>query len=664
MAEIRWAILGPGEIAHNFAAGLREAPAARLVAVASRAAARAVAFGKKWELAPADCHGDYATVLARADIDAVYVATVHVTHAQLSLDALAAGKHVVCEKPAGINAAQVRAIIDRARAAERFFLEGYMYRFHPQIARMRELIAAGTIGTVQHIEAVFGYHAEVASSHRLANLDLAGGGILDVGGYPVSFVRCVAGAASGTGFAEPQRVRGVGRLGRTGVDVEAHALLEFAAGVTASCAVATSRDLGEVAKVYGSAGTLELVNPWIPGRDSGPSDTSILVTTGKETRTEELKSPQILFAFEAQAASEAIQAGATETEAMSWADSVGNNLVLDAWRDELGYAPPAEQLASAPILKGVVVPKIKIPRLSVTGVPLPMSQLVMGCDNQARDSDAAVIWDAWLEAGGNAFDTAHLYGSGVMEVLLGKWLRSRGVRDEVALIVKGAHSPWCDPPNLKLQFEESLDRLGIERADVYMMHRDNRDYPVGEFVDVLDELASAGRIGAYGGSNWELERLREANDWARAHNKQPFSVLSNNLSLAVMEQVWPGCHTGHNNELLAYLRAEKMAHFSWSSQARGYFLPEEVRGTLPPGTEPEITFGSATNAARRERANELARQKGCSANQIAAAWVLRQDLTSFALIGPRRPGEITTSLPALEVELSPAEIIWLDTGAN
>ncbi len=242
---------------------------------------------------------------------------------------------------------------------------------------------------------------------------------------------------------------------------------------------------------------------------------------------------------------------------------------------------------------------------------MPVSQLILGCDNKDTAADGAPVWDHWLEVGGTGFDTAHVYGGGLHEKALGDWIGQRGVAKDIVVLVKGAHSPHCNPEAIGAQLAISLERLQLNFAPIYVMHRDNLDVPVGEFVDALNALRDKGLIGVFGGSNWTVERFQAANDYAVRHRLQPLTILNNNLSLAVMEKpVWPGCMTSHDDATLNYLRASKTAHFSWSSQARGYFLPEEMRNRLPADTAPETCFGSQSNAERRNRAGQLAGTQG------------------------------------------------------
>lgn len=664
MKTTGWGIIGPGAIAQNFADGLAEAPSGRLVAIASRNPARRDAFGARNGVEPAHRHASYADLVADPAVDAVYISTPHPFHAEHALLALRAGKPVLVEKPAGLTAAQVAAVADVAARAGLLFAEAYMYRCHPQIARLLEILKSGEIGTPRHIRAQFGFNAGFNPASRLYDRALGGGGIMDVGGYPVSLARLVAGAAVGRAFADPVTVKGSGIVGQSGVDEVAYGLLGFAGGFTAEVACAIARTMDNRAVIEGDKGRIELVDPWVPGRNAGPSDATISVTVGGETRVEVLRSPQHLFAFEADLFSRTIAEGATEAPfpALSPADSLGNAVVLDRWRAELGYVNIAEDPKANRALPSVMPAGLpQVPKARIEGVDLPVSRLVMGCDNKNDIGAGAVVWDAWIEAGGNAFDTGFVYGGGAHETVLGQWIANRGVAKDVVVIAKGAHTPYCTPRSIGAQLDISLSRLGLDFAPIYIMHRDNPAVPVGEFVEALNALHVAGKIGIFGGSNWSVARLAEANAYAAAHGLQPMRVLNNNLSLAVMERpVWAGCVTSNNAETLQFLRQSGTTHLSWSSQARGYFLPEPLRARLPADVGPEECFGSPANAERRRRAEALAVKYGVSAHNIATAWVLAQEFPSFALIGPRSADEIATTLPAFGFDLTSDEVGWLN----
>jgi aryl-alcohol dehydrogenase-like predicted oxidoreductase len=275
-----------------------------------------------------------------------------------------------------------------------------------------------------------------------------------------------------------------------------------------------------------------------------------------------------------------------------------------------------------------------------------------------------VIFDEFYRYGGRTFDTSWQYGRGIPEKILGEWIRQRGVRKEVSTIVKGAHTPFCDPANLRAQLHESLDRLQTDRTEIYLMHRDNLEIPVGEFVDVMHEEAEAGRIGIFGGSNWSIDRLREARAYAEKNGKRRMQVVSNNLSLAEMvDPVWKGCISSKAKEFRSFLAETGMLHCAWSSQARGFFTDRAGRDNRSDAGLVRCWY-SEENFQRRDRALTLAQEKNVLPINIAAAWVLQQPFPSCALIGPRSLAELRTSLPALALELTPQELDWLDLRAD
>jgi aryl-alcohol dehydrogenase-like predicted oxidoreductase len=300
----------------------------------------------------------------------------------------------------------------------------------------------------------------------------------------------------------------------------------------------------------------------------------------------------------------------------------------------------------------------------IAGLDKQVSRLIIGCDNQRTYPHAAALFDEFYEIGGNCFDTAYLYNQGLPEKLLGQWIRNRkGIRDDLVVICKGAHTPHCNPAGLDSQLHKSLERLQLDHADLYLMHRDNPEIPAGEFVEALNAHLKAGRIHAFGGSNWSIERVEEANAYAAKHGLQPFTVVSNNLSLARMIQpVWAGCVTASDPESLAWFERHQMALLCWSSQARGFFLDHAPTsgGNAPSEAEIARCWHSEDNFARRERAVALAKEKGVATINVALAYVLSQPFPTFALFGPRTLEEIRTSLPGLDLELSPQEIAWLN----
>jgi aryl-alcohol dehydrogenase-like predicted oxidoreductase len=236
-------------------------------------------------------------------------------------------------------------------------------------------------------------------------------------------------------------------------------------------------------------------------------------------------------------------------------------------------------------------------------------------------------------------------------------MATRGVRDRTVVIGKGAHTPHCDPESLTRELYESLERLRTDHVEVYLLHRDNLDVPVGEFVDVLDEHHGSGRLHACGGSNWTARRVDEANVYARANGRIELRVVSNQLSLARMiSPTFPGTVGAGDPAFRRWLQERDVALVAWSSQAAGFFT-----GLTPDGPLGHAWFDD-DNLERRRRAEDLARQHGTEPVTIALAWVLHQGPKVFPIIGPRRLTELGTSLGAVDVELTTDELRWLDLG--
>ena len=183
----------------------------------------------------------------------------------------------------------------------------------------------------------------------------------------------------------------------------------------------------------------------------------------------------------------------------------------------------------------------------VPGIDKPISRLVQGTIMVSDDDlpGSFALLDAVYDQGVTAFDTARHYGNG-NEAVVGRWVRERGLRDRVVIVGKGAHhSPERNrvtPEDIADDLDESLRQFGFDTIDLYLLHRDDPSVPVGPIVEALNEHQRAGKIRAFGSSNWDHERIAEANAYAEAHGLIPFAASSPQFSL--VEQVdapWPGC---------------------------------------------------------------------------------------------------------------------------
>ena len=668
--RMRWGLLASGRIAKTMAQNLKDLPDAELLAVASRDQAKADATAR--ELGVSRAYGSYDALLADRDIDIVYIATPHPMHAEWIIKAADAGKHILCEKPLVMNAFDAQTVIEAARRNRVFLMEAFMYRCHPQTAKLVETIRSGTIGDVRLIEASFAFQCNHDPKSRIFDPALGGGGILDIGCYTVSMARLLAGAALGRPFAEPVDVKAIGHLRPDQpVDAWTMAMLKFDNDIMAHCVTGVEMRRASAVTVTGSKGIIEVPQPWYPsGREANqPYTFTIRPHEGEPVTVSEVV-PYRIFANEARVVMQAIRDGRQEAPApaMTWADTLGNMATLDRWRQAIGLTYPCEtveayrQTLDRRPLRARPGNSMQYGKLP--GLDKPISRLVMGVIGSNGIADAAARYDDFIARGGNAFDTAYIYGGGAAEKTLGTWLNNRNIRDSVVLIDKGAHTPNCFPDKLLSQFNESLERLQVDRLDVYFMHRDNPDIPVGEFVDVLNQLVNQKRLSVFGGSNWTLPRLEAANDWARQHRKQGFSAISNNLSLARMiNPVWDGCIAASEPPLREWHERTQFPLFAWSSQARGFFVPERSAPHLQSDTSLVHSWYSPENFQRQARCFELAKKRNVHPISIALAYVLNQAFPVFALIGPATIQEILPSEQALNIKLTPQELAWLDLRA-
>jgi aryl-alcohol dehydrogenase-like predicted oxidoreductase/predicted dehydrogenase len=575
-----------------------------------------------------------------------------------------AGKHILCEKPIGMNHAEAMVAAEAARANGVLLMEAFMYRCAPITAKVVELVREKACGEVRVIQATFSYRAGFDPNIRHYANALGGGGILDVGCYPVSFARLVAGAVDGEPFSNPVEVKGVAHLNAvTGVDEYAAAVLKFANGIVAQVATGVGVNQDNSARIYCTDGWIHIPWSWIPAREGG-SEKIIVHRSGEQPREVVVETDEWLYGIEADAVAGALTAGAREVPFMTVADTLGNMAAMDAWRRSAGFIYESEKPEAVGRMNSIRPRATKasnpIPRALVAGLAKPVSRLILGCDNQTWMPHAAALWDDWMDRGGNAFDTAFGYLDGLPERLLGQWMASRDVRREAVIVCKGAHTPFCTPEWLTLQLLESLERLQTDYADIYILHRDNPGVPVGEFVDVIDGHYRAGRFRVCGASNWTLERFEEANAYARREGRHGFAVLNNNFSLARMvEPPWPGCISAGDASSRQWLKDRQMPLFAWSSQARGFFTDRAGPGKLSDGELARCWY-SGDNFERRARAVKLAAELGVLPINIALAFVLRQPFPTWALVGPREISETVSTLGGANLKLTAGQVAWLN----
>lgn len=339
MAEkLNWGIISTGLIARKFATDLAQSRTGRLVAVGSRGRAEAEKFAA--DFGGARAHGSYEALLADPGVEAVYIGTPHPWHAEWAIKAAAAGKHILCEKPLTLRLADTECVIAAAQKHGVLLMEAYMYRFHPQTKKVVELVRGGAIGELRLIRASFNILMNFDPGHRMFKKSLGGGTILDLGCYPVTYSRHIAGAVHGREFIEPVEFHGTGHLRpEVGTDDFATAVARFPGDILAelSCGATVIND--NTVQIHGTKGWLDVPNPFTPGLE-GKTEQIILHRRSTDTaETIEIKSPGAgLYVYEADAVAEALARGACEVPLATWADTLGTARMLDAWLAGVGLS--------------------------------------------------------------------------------------------------------------------------------------------------------------------------------------------------------------------------------------------------------------------------------------------------------------------------------------
>ena len=662
MTSIKWGILGTGSIAKAFADALQETEG-ELVAVASQSLKRAEDFSKPYNCSAVE---GYKSLISIPEVEAIYIATPHPSHFELSAECLRNKKAVLCEKPMTINATETMALIDISRKNNTLLMEAFMYKIHPQTQKLMKVIQENLTSPL-NIRAEFCFSVDVPESHRLVNKELGGGSILDIGCYPMSISRHAVGAVHGKNFMNPVSIEGQGELNSQEIDLNASATLVFEDGSVAVLKSATNLSTASDVEISDGETTVTINQPWHCGEFTDRKSQIKLKKANGDEELIDITTDKGLYALEIDHFSETFKDQNIESNLIPHNDSHGNMIALDTWRKALKvvYDEDRGERRKLPIISQENS-RESLPALRIPGLDKELSRVVFGCDNQSDTNHAFAMFDHFYKKGGNVFDTAYIYNNGKSDFYLGSWIESRDLREKVVVLGKGAHTPDCLPEKIRPQLEETLSRMSTSYLDIYCLHRDNESLPVEGFIDTLNELKDEGLIKIFGASNWSLERFKAANDYASEHDKEGFTILSNNFSLAYMNNpVWPGCFSCSEDDYVDYLKENQIAIFPWSSQARGFFLDsQEFTGAAhvadPNREEQERVWGSVDNLERRSRCFELASKKSVDPIQMALSFVLNQEFPSFPLIGPRNFFETESSLEATKIELSKDEVAWLN----
>lgn len=327
--KLKWGILSTGNIARQFASGLKKSKTGTLAAVGSRSIDSATEFTGKHGGKP---YGSYDEVLADPSVDAVYIALPHHMHFEWTIRTAQAGKAILCEKPFTLNAFEAQRALNEVRTRKVFFMEAFMYRCHPQTLKAKELVSEGAIGTPLMVNAEFGFAASKDWNNFRADGSIGGGGLMDVGTYCVSFSRLMAGE-------EPETSHYVAVINDRGYDETGAGCMFFPGGMIAHFGTGVHVNLSNDATVYGSDGLLHIPNPWKCAQ-GGMS----LQKGGKVVETFDLKTTNDeLYALEADAVAQYIDE--KECPFMSWEDTLNNMKALDALRASAGLMFSSETKA-------------------------------------------------------------------------------------------------------------------------------------------------------------------------------------------------------------------------------------------------------------------------------------------------------------------------------
>lgn len=309
---LKWGLLSTAKINRALITPLRASPRNRLAAVASRSQASADAYAREWSIPTA--HGSYEALLADPEIDVIYNPLPNHLHKEWTIKALAAGKHVLCEKPIALTVAEVDEMAAAAQQYGRVLAEAFMYRHHPQTLKARELVASGAIGRLQLVRGSFTFNMNTDVNIRL-NPEMGGGSIWDVGCYPISYARHIIGT-------EPLEVFGWQLTGSSGIDDSFFGQMKFPGEIYAQFDSGFRSPYRTHIEIVGSEGTLTVPSPFKPGLDEN-------ISLYRENKTEFIPIPrQELYIGEVEDLADCILNG--KTPRMTLADSRANVAAITA----------------------------------------------------------------------------------------------------------------------------------------------------------------------------------------------------------------------------------------------------------------------------------------------------------------------------------------------
>ncbi len=313
-------------------------------------------------------------------------------------------------------------------------------------------------------------------------------------------------------------------------------------------------------------------------------------------------------------------------------------------------------------------------KINVGGVL--MSEFALGAGKRGpKEMDEACfqVMDRYIERGGNCFDSARTYAGGQADEALGRWLKSRGLRDQVTLVMKGCfpadskqmHISRLTPADIADDLEESLRAACTDHADLYLLHRDNPRIPVSEIMPTLDKLVKEGKTRAIGCSNWTIGRIIEANEFARANGMAQFATCQIHFSLALTTaaQTRDVTHVPMSDVEFGWYEESRFPIMGFGPQARGYFARKQQNAPMREG---DIRYYDyiPENRRRAERLMKLSELTGRPLSALLLAYSRDNKLVSVPLSAFSSIEQLEEAYQALEFTLTPSEINYLEGGAT
>ncbi|MGB0370077.1 MAG: Gfo/Idh/MocA family protein [Opitutales bacterium] len=321
---VHWGILAAGGIAEKFIRSARALGAGNeVIAVASNTPGKAEAFAQTHEIAQA--YGSYQALIENPQVDAVYVANTHNFHHETVMQALEAGKHVLCEKPLAVNATQVKEMIAKAAEKQLFLMEAMWTRFLLPCKMIGEWLGEGKIGEVRQIEATFGIKGNFAKDGRMLNPELAGGALLDMGIYPISFASFVMGGE------QPETIQTEVQFSETGVDADDVLIFKYKNGVTALLRCGFGMKYSNVARVTGTEGSISIPHHFI-----AQTEVNLETDSGIVTETDDVPDLE-RFQFEIEHAADCIRKGIIDSPVMPLAETLAIAETMDRIRAQWNF---------------------------------------------------------------------------------------------------------------------------------------------------------------------------------------------------------------------------------------------------------------------------------------------------------------------------------------